>query len=708
MCRIWFILPAISCLTAFGGVPIIRTAAGLTEALRDPLSAGRAFDITATTTYVSTNNFNENANIAGVDATGPALFRIESRQQVPDIPDRGSTARFRGCIVRNAYGRTFAVLTACGTLARGVAPEPADVTLADLQDPTNDFRLCRFSGTLLDAACQTTSKCWLMLSIGQGKDCVFATIPSFDVSELSRLESLVGSRISVTGICVPYDHSPRLQIGRMFKIASIDGITPLAEEDVPAPVPPSISDLRTMRPAEFATLGRHRAAGYVIAVWLDNHALLRTDGGDVVGLEFAGVKRLPRYGERIEAVGLPKTDLFGINLFNASWMALPGPALPRTDPLPLRMSQMLTTVSKERRRLYCCDYQGQAIRLRGIVRSIPDNTSDRRLYVECDSYLVPVDASATPQSLDSLSVGCVIDAAGTCVPDIDSPGGSAFIPRVRGFTLVVRTPDDIRIVSRPSWWTPGRLLAIIGMLLAVLFAIIVWNTALRRLAERRGRELADESLARATSDLKVYERTRLAVELHDSIAQNLTGVSLEIDTARRLADHAPGLMHEHLDTASRTLGSCRRELRNCLWDLRHQTLESDDMESAIRQTLVPHLSDARLLVRFKVPRDRISDNTAHAILRIVRELTVNAIRHGKASEVRVAGSIEGDRLMFSVRDNGCGFDPANVPGDEEGHFGLLGIRERVDAFEGTLQIDSAPGTGAKVTVYINIPHESAT
>ena len=165
-------------------------------------------------------------------------------------------------------------------------------------------------------------------------------------------------------------------------------------------------------------------------------------------------------------------------------------------------------------------------------------------------------------------------------------------------------------------------------------------------------------------------------------------------------------MHEHLGIASRALKSCRDDLRNCLWDLRHQTLESDDMESAILQTLAPHTAGIDLAVRFRVPRERISDNTAHAILCIIRELTINGVRHGKATTVKVAGSVEGERLLCSVRDNGCGFDPENCPGDEQGHYGLLGIRERVNAFEGSMTIESRPGAGTKTTISIHIPQES--
>ena len=209
-------------------------------------------------------------------------------------------------------------------------------------------------------------------------------------------------------------------------------------------------------------------------------------------------------------------------------------------------------------------------------------------------------------------------------------------------------------------------------------------------------------LAKLATDLKVEERTRLAVELHDSLAQNLTGVSLEIDTADKLADEDPKAMRDHLDRAARTLKSCRDELRHCLWDLRNRALEETSMDEAIRQTLAPHVAGAEVAIRFNVPRERMSDNTTHAILRIIRELVINAVRHGRAKKIWIAGSVDGDKLLFSVRDDGCGFDPANAPGFAEGHYGLVGITERVESFEGEFNVESSTGRGTKATVTLGL------
>ncbi len=260
-------------------------------------------------------------------------------------------------------------------------------------------------------------------------------------------------------------------------------------------------------------------------------------------------------------------------------------------------------------------------------------------------------------------------------------------------------------------------MGIIGFLLAALAGIFIWNRSLNRLAERRGRELAEESKAHISSELKVGERTRLAIELHDALSQNLTGVSLEIATATKLASQLalPDTQSatrntqlatlQHLDIAARSLKSCRDELRNCIWDLRNYALEEADMNGAVRRTLAPYVAGTELTVRFNVARESLTDNTAHALLRIIRELVQNAIRHGHAKTIKIAGCLEDKRLLFSVEDDGAGFNPKDCPGVQQGHFGLQGIRERVNQFNGEMSIASEVGKGAKVTIAMNMPDD---
>lgn len=260
--------------------------------------------------------------------------------------------------------------------------------------------------------------------------------------------------------------------------------------------------------------------------------------------------------------------------------------------------------------------------------------------------------------------------------------------------------DDVLavIAQKSSWWTCERIAATIAAASALLLLMLVWSLSLRVLVRRRGRELLREKAAHLDSTLRIDERTRLAVELHDSVAQNLSGVSLQIDAALRNERLNPEKTRSNLLLASAILKSSREDLRNCLWDLRSRALDEPDMESAIRQTLRPILNDTGLTIRFNVPRTKLSDNTAHAVLRIIRELVSNSITHGKATKIAIAGGIGDDRLLFSVSDNGCGFDAENTPGPSGGHFGLAGIRERLRGFSGTMHIESAEGKGTRTVI----------
>ncbi len=310
-------------------------------------------------------------------------------------------------------------------------------------------------------------------------------------------------------------------------------------------------------------------------------------------------------------------------------------------------------------------------------------------------------ALESTDAIKGLEIGSKAEISGTLIVKTGSYHPNEPLPRIREVVLVVRTPSDVKVLAPPPWWTPGRLAILVAALVAALAAILLWNVLLRRLADKRGRELMHSRLSQEESKLKVQERTRIAVELHDTIAQNLTGVSLELDSAEQLAHKNIDGMLSHLGMAARTLQSCRNELRNCLWDLRSRALEEADLNEAIRRTIMPLVSDVDLSIRFNVPRKTLADDTAHVLMRILRELVQNAVRHGGASSVKIAGSLEDGILRFSVRDNGCGFDPETRPGVLQGHFGLQGIRERINQFNGEMKIESSPGNGARISISLN-------
>ena len=684
---------------------VIRTAAELQAAVFDRWELGRRFDLDVR--LVTSCKAGNEATFAVDDDTGAALIRKDAISFPDTRPWRdksfpaGTRARITGTIDLGFRSRRpYAYCLEMQPTGVTCAPEPTRISNEEFLSGKYDCRLVTIRAIVRDIVVDEISPDYKYVILAMKGEIVAMPLLA-NAPALAKLT--IGSEIEATGICDPMMLGMRLHLGRYLMVR--DGqIRILSRPDTDPFASPVLENFTRLRPQDIAALGRHRAIGRVIAAWHGDTALLRCDGGQIVRIE-TDAGRAPGYGDMIEAVGFPESDLYRINLSRVIWRRLP--VEPMADETPRDVSADELQTDMEGRRCFDPYIHGHAIRLRGIVRSLPgEGNLDGRFNVESGNFIVPVDASATSSALDGLSVGCEVSVAGTCVMEIDNWRPNLPFPAIRGFFIVVRRPSDVSVLSRPSWWTPPRFAAVVGALVLVLLGSLIWNASLKRQSERRGRELAKTAIAKAESDLKVDERTRLAVELHDSISQNLTGISLAIRAAERLLATDTDGTHGNLKLASTSLDSCRLELKNCLWDLRNSALDEADMSEAIRQTLAPHVGDAELSVRFNVPRERFSDKTAHAILHIIRELATNAVRHGHATHVRVAGSIEGDRLLFSVRDDGCGFDPSACPGMDEGHFGLQGVRERVNNLEGEVSIESKPGKGTKVSIAVKVSRPS--
>lgn len=575
-----------------------------------------------------------------------------------------------------------------------------DILPSELFDPARRGKLVRLTGLVRDAFRDESDPNYIYLTLLQGGISFHAMLAVHDQDGVDARE-FIGAEVSVQGQCIDAEESLHRHAGRILLVSGTENLRVIhpaggANGDVP-----DLDSLRWRPPAELSRLGRYRATGTVRAVWQGDAALLETDNGEIVTLRFRQ-SDTPACGQRITAIGFPETDLYFLSLVHADWTPQAGVSRPERPVVDISPRYLLE--NPDGRRQIRVLANGGVFRLHGTVRFLPEGPSnDARFYLESHGRLVAIDASAFPSVLDSLAVGCEISATGVCVLDMESRNPATGPSRARGFFLVLRRPSDIVVISRPSWWTPARLSAVIGTLLAVILLILVWNLVLRRCSERRGRELAEERLGRVTSELKVEERTRLAVELHDALSQTLTGISMKIGALRALSTDAKPNFIRHLQFITVAIDSCRRELKNCLWDLRSQALEEADFETALRRTLCQNLGPDRLSLHLDIPRDRLTDHTMHVLLQTIRELVANSVRHGHAEHVSIVGRQENARLSISVRDDGSGFDPSTAPGIAEGHFGLQGIRERIARYGGALKIESAPGKGTHAVFWLNMP-----
>jgi signal transduction histidine kinase len=407
---------------------------------------------------------------------------------------------------------------------------------------------------------------------------------------------------------------------------------------------------------------------------------------------------MPEIGAHVAVAGFPETDLFIINLARAVCRTV------SSSTNESIIAETATTLTPDfDMNMVLRECYGRLIRITG--RVVSQNPSSEyptapTITISCGEHIIPIDVTSCKGKGTLPAYGDVIEATGICVINTTRWNPLDIFPRIEGFTLVPRSAEDLLIMSSPSWWTSGRLMVVIAALLILLITIFIWNRILQHMVERRGRQLFKAEIEQAKSCLRVDERTRLSVELHDAISQTLTGVAFQVDAAEKTLSTDPAATGNFLSVARRTLLSCREELRRCIWDLRNDTLGSSDFAAALKMTVAPCVGDAEVSIRFPVRRPQISDMTAHAVMNIIRELSVNAVRHGSARHIWIAGEHKDNLIRFSVRDDGSGFIPENRPGPMQGHFGLQGVKERVTKLGGSLTIKSSPGEGTKIIVEI--------
>ncbi len=675
---------------------VVNTASELADAIFGRSFRETSFSIETKVSYVRHKEWLIFSVIAVEDRTGAVVIHAPT-SKLPFVPRAGDTVRITGKTVQANMFQCAAMMDEMSRVSCGPAPEPIAAGIDELLAGKYDCRLAHVSGTVRDVCrCNINSK-WTYIIIENDGRVLYASVPARD-DEYAKLKDLVDSKVRLTGVCVPRDLGSHMQLGRSFKVADLSAICNLGKECRKLRVLPDIAEIYNLNPIEMSALGRHKAAGRVLAVWHGNQALVGMTNGLVTKIEFDD-GNVPAYGDEIEAAGFPESDTFHMNLLRATWHRLPPRPMPDVEPKTISPHDLLVDNEGNRNIQYRC--HGSTVRMTGRVINLPVvGTDPYRIYMEDDGYVFTVEAETIKDIVDRIHEGSMIEVTGTCIMETESWHPNFIFYKIKGFFIVPRSKADVRVVSDPPWWTPARLTYVIVALFAMIVGVVAWNFSLKRLAVRKGRELMRKQLEHEKSKMKTEERTRLAVELHDTIAQNLTGVSMEIEAANELRGDAPPEMLAHIEVAGKALKSCRDELRNCLWDLRSQALEETDMEKAIFKTLQPHVSMSHLSVNFNVPRSRLADNIAHTLLRVIRELVLNAIRHGGATSVNITGRADGNRIICSVTDNGCGFDPRSRPGVLQGHFGLQGIAERVEQLGGDVTIDSAPGRGTKVELEI--------
>jgi signal transduction histidine kinase len=278
---------------------------------------------------------------------------------------------------------------------------------------------------------------------------------------------------------------------------------------------------------------------------------------------------------------------------------------------------------------------------------------------------------------------------------------TAGIAEPRSFEILLRGLADVKIIQPPPWWTRERVvwaLTGIACLLLVVVAGVIWS-ARRRLQE----QAVQRALAEAEFSAILSERNRMAREIHDTLAQGLSAISMQLELTKSRLPAEAGFAAESVERAHSLVRSSLAEARNSIWNMRSQVLETRNLSEALAGILQQLTDGTEVTGRFETRgrERRLPPVTENNLLRIGQEAITNAVTHAQARSIEVIVEYRSKSIHLWVRDDGVGFETEHPPKSESG-FGLMGMRERAQELRGELQVSSAPGKGTELTLRVPV------
>jgi signal transduction histidine kinase/ligand-binding sensor domain-containing protein len=202
----------------------------------------------------------------------------------------------------------------------------------------------------------------------------------------------------------------------------------------------------------------------------------------------------------------------------------------------------------------------------------------------------------------------------------------------------------------------------------------------------------------------LQERNRIAREIHDTLAQGFAGISVQLEMVARKLEVSAASARQHLDQARMLVRSSLAEARRSIWELRSQSAEIEDLASRLSKMAAQMggVGQPKIAVQVRGTFRPLPPRTEDELLRIAQEAVTNAIKHAEASEINVELAFDAKLLRMTVADDGRGFLPTGQTTGVNGHFGLQGMRERAEGIDAKLKLDTAPGTGTRLSVEVPV------
>ncbi|MGL4400807.1 MAG: sensor histidine kinase [Luteolibacter sp.] len=582
----------------------------------------------------------------------------------------GSKVRATGRTESGSYFPNIAEAKAV-VLGHGPLPEPRHVTGRDLFSPMLDSQWIEIEAVVIGTE---EGGLAFTLVVDIDGNTFKADVP-MQAGAAERVAAVMQRRVKLRGIVGTVFNQSFQMTGRHFFIPSFDHI--ILTETKLQEVPPPAKKIATLLRNDNAPNEITRVTGMVMQ---------QTAGGfylrDETASAFvhAGGNAVHPLGSQVEVEGFAAVAPFR-PMLRASKVRMIGkgelPAPIRLDPnLGIRPNLQNERVEID------CEFLAK---LEGPQETVLQCRSGDHYFETWLPYSISSKVELKPKDVVKL----------TGIYEVTTTHPMPRTEWADGFRIHLAGPHAIVLLRTAPWLTLNRVLMALGMSVAVILAFFVWTALLRRRVAAQ-REIITQQIERGVVK---DERQRIARELHDTLEQDLTGLSMQLENATEEVGEENGRAYRSLTLVHRMLQHCRLEARASVSDLRNPDLLARDLPEAMQAALSDQVGDITAL-DFAVegtPRP-LRSTTQNQLLRIARESLNNALRHGKPSGIRCLLSYTSEGVTLEMEDNGSGFDSSKAP--PAGHFGLTGMRERANKIQAQFSLISNPGIGTKIRVHL--------
>lgn len=521
---------------------------------------------------------------------------------------------------------------------------------------------------------------WLALDIATGGGRVTVNV----THEITGHPELLDARVRVRGVNLHSTDAQQQAFLPMINAHTLADVDVLAPADPqPFAQPPMLLN-QIMRSANSAGVGHRVRVHGTVTVVREGGSLFLQDATRGIQV-FLRESTFPEVGEVVDVVGFPEPGAFSPVLRDADWR----PTGAKHSPEVLGVGGFEAV-----------KHDGRLISVRAMLTAIA--ATDNGVILTLEDGATHFRAHVPNVASGRWRVGSELQTTGVCSVEVGDWESLVTHRQPKGFLLLARGLQDVVLLQPAPFWTPIR---IVWVLLAIGLALgaalgIIWTQGRRRLRE----EARTREAAHAQFEAVIGERTRMAREIHDTLAQGFAGISVQLEVLNDRLDELPADTRRHLDLARELVRSSLDEARRTVWNLRAQTLEENGLPGALERLGRQLTSDGSMEFNFRiegVPRTLPADVESN-LLRIGQETITNAVRHSSARHLAVTIIFRSNGICLCVSDDGHGFDPASVNASQCGGFGLPGLRERAEAMHADLEIHSEAGIGTLIE--ITVPH----